>query len=322
MVSLGWIIRRFRLVELDLLFKGVVMLIILRLTSNPWLFRYTDGLAWPLWTYWGSALCCFGGGLLLGSRPVLRAWSLGACLHLTVLALWVSLRFALYDGAVFTTRFDVTEAALTQLLFGSVGLVYHWREQFSAALAQFYRLYSRVLLVLALGLYARILVSTLGSNGWLVNGIGETPVLNLLLLTHGAPVLLFLAAWRWYLPGLQRFALYGAGAALFIFVSLEIMHLWRGNIRFNGSMQDAELYTYSIVWLIMAVAGILGGIRRFGHGCYRGGLALLGLVIAKLFLVDMADLTGLLRVASFMGMGLALLALGYLHQRWKGSMQQ
>lgn len=321
LVSLGWIIRRFRLVELDLLFKGVVMLVILRLSLNPWLFRYTDGLAWPLWTYWGSALCCFGGNLLLSTRPVLQTWGQGACLHLTVLALWVTLRFALYDGAVFTMRFDAMEAALTQVLFAVVGLVYHWREQFSAALAQFYRLYSRILLVLALALYARVLLFTVGSNNWLVGDIGEKPLLNLLLLTHGAPVLLFLAVWRWYLPGLQRFALYGASAALFIFVSLEITHLWRGNIRFSGSMQDAELYTYSIVWLIMAVAAILGGIRRFGHGCYRGGLVLLGLVIAKLFLVDMADLTGLLRVASFMGMGLALLALGYLHQRWKGSMQ-
>lgn len=318
LLSLGWIIRRFALVELDLLFKGVAMVVLLRLTLNPWLFRYTDGLAWPLWTYWGSALCCFGGSVLLAARPQLRAWSLGACLHLVVLALWVSLRFALYDGAVFSTRFDVAEAALTQLLFGAVGLIYHWRAQFSAELARFYRVYAALLLVFAAAQYVRILASTAGSNAWLVAGISARPLFNLLLLTHGAPVLLALGVWRWYLPQFRQPALYTAAAALFVFVSLEIRHLWHGSIHFGIPMQDAELYTYSIVWLLMAVAAILAGVRRFGAQCYRGGLALLGLVIAKLFLVDMADLTGLLRVASFMGMGLVLLALGYLHQRWKG----
>ena len=35
----------------------------------------------------------------------------------------------------------------------------------------------------------------------------------------------------------------------------------------------------------------------------------------EIFLVDMSDLTGLLRVASFMGLGLALLGVAYLYQR-------
>ncbi len=35
----------------------------------------------------------------------------------------------------------------------------------------------------------------------------------------------------------------------------------------------------------------------------------------KLFLVDMSDLEGLLRVASFMGLGRGLLGRSYLHQR-------
>jgi uncharacterized membrane protein len=87
-------------------------------------------------------------------------------------------------------------------------------------------------------------------------------------------------------------------------------------------MADAELYTYSIVWLLLAVAAILGGVWRYGTQCYRAGMALLVSVIAKLFLVDMAGLTGLLRVASFMGMGFGLLAIAYLHQRLQLRSQQ
>jgi uncharacterized membrane protein len=44
-------------------------------------------------------------------------------------------------------------------------------------------------------------------------------------------------------------------------------------------------------------------------------MGLLVIVIGKAFLFDMADLEGLLRAVSFMGLGLALLGLAYLHQR-------
>ena len=40
---------------------------------------------------------------------------------------------------------------------------------------------------------------------------------------------------------------------------------------------------------------------------YKAGMALLGVVIGKIFLIDMAGLQGFWRVAAFMEMGLALL---------------
>ena len=52
---------------------------------------------------------------------------------------------------------------------------------------------------------------------------------------------------------------------------------------------------------------------------YPIGLAMLALVIAKIFIVDMADLVGLMRVASFLGLGLSLLGLAFLHQRFAPS---
>jgi uncharacterized membrane protein len=38
--------------------------------------------------------------------------------------------------------------------------------------------------------------------------------------------------------------------------------------------------------------------------------------VAKVFVFDMADLTGLFRVASFLGLGLALVGIGYVYQRF------
>ncbi len=45
-------------------------------------------------------------------------------------------------------------------------------------------------------------------------------------------------------------------------------------------------------------------------------MALLILTICKVVLVHMSGLTGLLRAALFMGLGLSLLGLAYLHQRF------
>ena len=52
---------------------------------------------------------------------------------------------------------------------------------------------------------------------------------------------------------------------------------------------------------------------------YRAGMALLVVVIGKIFLIDMADLEGLLRVVLFLGLGLSLLGMAYLHQKIAGN---
>ena len=38
--------------------------------------------------------------------------------------------------------------------------------------------------------------------------------------------------------------------------------------------------------------------------------------VAKVFLIDMGSLDGLYRVASFLGLGLSLVGIGYLYQRF------
>ena len=45
-------------------------------------------------------------------------------------------------------------------------------------------------------------------------------------------------------------------------------------------------------------------------------LAVLLLAIGKVFLFDTAALDGLFRVASFLGLGLTLMALGFVYQRF------
>ena len=48
----------------------------------------------------------------------------------------------------------------------------------------------------------------------------------------------------------------------------------------------------------------------------HGAIAILLITICKVFLSDMAALGGLYRVASFLGLGLCLVGIGYVYQRF------
>jgi uncharacterized membrane protein len=77
-----------------------------------------------------------------------------------------------------------------------------------------------------------------------------------------------------------------------------------------------ELYAYSAAWILFALALLAVGILRRSRFWRGFSLAVLIATVLKVFLYDMSDLTGLLRVASFLGLGLALIGIGQLYRRF------
>ena len=84
-------------------------------------------------------------------------------------------------------------------------------------------------------------------------------------------------------------------------------------------MTEGELYSYSVVGMLYAIAAIIYSTVYSAKGgqvvLYKAGMALLGIVIGKIFLIDMAGLQGFWRVAAFMGLGLALLGLAWVYRK-------
>ncbi len=78
---------------------------------------------------------------------------------------------------------------------------------------------------------------------------------------------------------------------------------------------DAEQYTYSVVWLAYGVALLLFGIAFRSQPARLASAAITLLTVAKVFLIDMAGLTGVFRALSFIGLGLVLVGIGWLYQR-------
>ncbi|MEO7106841.1 MAG: DUF2339 domain-containing protein [Rhodoferax sp.] len=68
---------------------------------------------------------------------------------------------------------------------------------------------------------------------------------------------------------------------------------------------------YSILWTLLAMALMLVAHRRHTRPMWMGGAALLGLTVAKLFLVDLSNRGGSERIVAFIAVGVLMLVVGY-----------
>ena len=317
LISLSVLHKRFDVPGLEWLLKILLGLVVMRLTINPWLLQYPHDIHWSLWTYGGTTLCCAVASWVSKDNIPLRKWLEAATLHLFVLFLAAETRYWLYDGNIFRPEYSLLEASINTALWSMLGLVYFYRSRFSSHFESLYIACSKILLALSLLSYGMVL--TLLNPLWGIEPISATPVWNIMLLAYGVPVAAGWLVYRYFDETYRKVAISVTSVGFLIFVSLQIRHLWNGAVDIALPFKDAELYTYSIVWLAISVITILVAASKNEQSFYRAGMALLVVVIGKIFLIDMADLEGLLRVASFLGLGLSLLGMAYLHQKIAGN---
>ena len=260
LLSLSWLMKRYRQPWLGWPLKALLAVVVIRLTFNPWLLSYPAHVHWSLWTYGGATLFCALASLQSRSMPALQRWLEAATLQLLVLTLGAEVRYQLYDGAIFIHRYGLTEAAINTSLWAGLALAYYRRE--TGQRTPRHAVPGRVTHP-AGHVTGQLPVPRLIHNPWWSAAhIGSTPVFNLLLLAYGLPVIMALLVARYHEPGLRRPALGLAGLALLLFAALEIRHLWQGGtLSLDAPTGDGELYTYSVVGLLMAVTAILTATR-------------------------------------------------------------
>jgi uncharacterized membrane protein len=174
--------------------------------------------------------------------------------------------------------------------------------------------------VTGLAVAALVLGSLLFVNPLLsAQDVGNWPFFNWLIPAYAVPALLVAILSR-NLENPKRpwIALAPASLALllgFAFVTLELRQWFQGSRLDLGGVSSAENYAYSVGWILYGVALLAAGILRGGATLRWASLAVIVLAMGKVFLLDAAVLTGLYRVASFLGLGLSLMAIGYLYQR-------
>ena len=64
----------------------------------------------------------------------------------------------------------------------------------------------------------------------------------------------------------------------------------------------------TILWTLVALAAMLSATARGGRAQWFAGMALLGVVTLKLFLIDLANVGSIERIVSFVGVGALMLS--------------
>lgn len=315
LIGLAYIDRKIHIAVLPIIMKIMLMLVIVRLTFNPWIALYDVSSLTLLLTYIGCLASCIVASREVRGRPELIVWLHSAAAHLLVLTLAVFTRYMLYRGDIFAKEFTLTEASIYICSWASVGIIYEWK---SSKLVNFKRWY-RGMAMLHIFAAAMLFVfyNLLQHNPlWSSESIGNTPVFNLLLAGYGIPVGLAVIIYR-RIEEIRKIAGIVSIVGLYMFATLEIRHLWNEGIRLNMPVKEGELYTYSLVWLVISVAIMVHGAYRNNNDAKRAGVVALLVVIAKAFFWDMSDLDGLWRVVSFLGLGLSLLGIAFLFNKLK-----
>lgn len=156
--------------------------------------------------------------------------------------------------------------------------------------------------------------------------VGERIIFNGLLYAYGLPALLAaFSALQWRRAG-QLVGAYIAGAGAvtltFALISLQVRQAYHGADLQIGDMSNAESYTYSAVWGVYGLSLLIAGILTRYITLRWGSLIVAMLAVGKVFLFDTAHLQDLYRVFSFLGLGVTLMLLGYLYQKFVFSKQR
>jgi uncharacterized membrane protein len=150
------------------------------------------------------------------------------------------------------------------------------------------------------------------------------PLLNPLDLGQALILLVLLRYWRFLRavdsPGSRRIdkrvPLPALAALTFVWLNallLRTLHHWFG-VAFNldALMASTLVQTcLSLFWTVLALTAMLIAARKRERIVWLVGAALLVVVIAKLFLIDLSRIGSVERIISFVGVGLLMLIVGY-----------
>jgi len=317
-MAAAWLGTRFRLWLLDWYIQAGVVAVSFRLVAYP-------GLEWgfdaPLW----EVLIGFLGvvALLTVALWVKRAgkasvvvvlesaiWTLNGILATLLLARWLDAQ---------------NSEAQVYVVLSFIGLVW-----LMLSGNQLYRLKAggrlrqlRIVLASLYGLAALFFLAVAAVLNPAVDSyfkVAGWPVFGSLGAAYLLPALLFgfMAWWLSHLPRRLRIGFIVLAAAFAaLFVGLEIRHFWQGGNMASSIVLKPELYSYTVA-MILASAGLLAlAFVRQSPVLRKLALVMVALVVLKVFFIDMSELDGLLRVGSFLALGLVAALMAWVNRMLK-----
>ncbi len=250
-----------------------------------------------------------------GRRSLMTGWlgnAVFALVGLSATAMLYGLAkqpLAIASDAQFIALGFIERAAITQSLLAiALGLL--WRG--SARVRPF------AWAVLGLGLLRFGWFDLLTLNPVLVQqNVGALPVLNAATLHYGLTALWFAIAAM--LTKRDRVSLIfkaGSLALTMVAVAVTVRQFFHHAFLDRWTVMAGENYGYSAAFLVLAIVWLWRGIVGQARWLRLVGFVLLTAVTCKAFLYDARVLQGLFRVFSFMGLGAALMVIGWAYPRF------
>jgi uncharacterized membrane protein len=89
-------------------------------------------------------------------------------------------------------------------------------------------------------------------------------------------------------------------------------HIWGAPITLDGIVHSTFVQSaLSIFWGVLGFAAMMAAAKQRWRYVWMVGVGLMGVVVVKLFLVDLSSIGTVARIASFLSVGLLLLITGY-----------
>jgi uncharacterized membrane protein len=108
----------------------------------------------------------------------------------------------------------------------------------------------------------------------------------------------------------------GANLCLLYGLSMDVLLLVDRSLgAASDGAESARRFALSALWGLYATAAIFWGFMRRTTAVRYAGLGLMGVVVTKVLLIDLADVGTLWRIASFMGVGALLLLLSLAYHK-------
>ena len=271
---------------------------------------------WLLYGYGVPALSFWVAGWLLRRRTddlPARVVDSGAILF-TVLLVIFETRHYITGGDIYRPVSDITEAAID--VNAGLGLtigIERIRGRTGSAVHNI-----GALLIAALTLCAIVFEFAIVASPRFYNEPVRGVFFNMILLGYGLPAVLaialaLIARTTRPLPYRIVAAITAVTLALF-YLTLEVRRLFQGPL-IGGPTSDAEQYAYSSTWLVFGIVLFGTGFALRSQPARLLALGVIALTVAKVFIVDTASIEGIYRALSAIGLGVVLLAIGWIYQR-------
>lgn len=317
-LAAAWLGERVRLTLLDWYIQAGVVAVTYRLVVDPGLYWAFDAPLWQVLLAYMMVLALLSAAYLVKRKGRLAVlvvlesviWTLAGIMITLLLVRWMdssSADLPFYTFASFAGLVWLMLAANQMYRLKAAERLFKLR----VVLAVAYNLAAVLFLGLAVVVNPAIL-SGESVIGWVVFGsLGAAYLLPAIVLG--------VMAWKLsHLPQKLRL-IFGIIAAGFVtlHIGLEIRHFWQGDAMARSFMSKPELYTYTVAMILAAILLLALAFWRQSPGLRKLALAVVALVVIKVFFVDMSELDGLLRVGSFLALGLVAAMMAWVNRLLK-----